>query len=128
MTSMARSLSAVLAVVAALPLMGAGCTAQNICNMSRECQEEENDRTFSDDAAAVCAVDYDTRINALYANEEDECHALADAILALDNCKVGLKCDDFVEGDLGGECDDEVDDLDDAARDVDGDECSAQEN
>ena len=115
MTSMARSLSAVLAIVAALPLMGAGCTAQNICAKLLECQESENDRTFSDDAAAVCAVDYDTRINALYANEEDE-------------CKVGLKCDDFVEGDLGGECDDEVDDLDDAARDVDGDECSAQEN
>jgi len=105
-----------------------GCTAQNFCNKSQECQEEENDRRFSDDAAAVCAVDYDTRINALLANEEKECHALADAIVALDNCRLGLDCDDFVEADLGGDCDDQLDDLEDAVRDVDGDECTAQEN
>jgi hypothetical protein len=125
-----RHHSTLLAVVVALltvPLMGTQCTATSICDKSAVCQEEENDRSFSDDAVAVCAVEYETSINALYANEEDECHRLADAILALDRCKAGLKCDDFVEADLGGECDDERDELDDARDDVDGFECSAQE-
>jgi hypothetical protein len=40
---------------------------------------------------------------------------------------MGLKCDDFVEADLGRECDDEREALDDARDDVDGFECSAQE-
>jgi hypothetical protein len=122
-----RPFLAVAVAVFTLPLMGTQCTASNICNKNAECQEEENDRTFSDDAPAVCAVEYEANINALYANEEEECHRLADAILALDGCRLNLKCDDFVEQDLGGECDDERDNLDDARDDVDGFECSAQE-
>jgi hypothetical protein len=110
-----------------VPLMGTQCTASSICDKTAVCLKEENDRDFSDDAVAVCAVEYESRINALYANEEDECHRLADAILALDRCRIGLKCDDFVEADLGGECDDERDALDDARDDVDGLECTAQE-
>jgi len=109
-------------------LGGAQCTASSICNKNVECQEEENDRDFSDDAAAVCAAEYQAGLNALNANEEEECHRLASAQLALDNCRLGLDCDDFVEADLGGKCDDQIDELEDAREDVDGNECSAQEN
>lgn len=122
-----RPLIAVLFALVTVPLMGTQCSARSICDKSLTCQEEENDRNFSDDAPAVCAAEYEAGINAFYANEEEECHRLADAIVALDNCKVGLKCDDFVEQDLGGECDDERDALDDARDDVDGFECTAQE-
>jgi hypothetical protein len=121
------TLLAVVVTLLTLPLMGTQCTATSICDKNAICQLEENDREFSDDAVAVCAVEYETRINALYANEEDECHRLADAILALDRCRAGLKCDDFVEADLGGECDDQREALEDALDDVDGFECSAQE-
>lgn len=116
-----------LAGSAALALLS-GCTASSICNKNAQCQEEENDRDFSDDAPAVCAAEYDARIASLRANEEEECLRLADAIIALDNCRLSLDCDDFLEADLGGKCDDQLDDLEDARDDVDGDECSAQEN
>jgi hypothetical protein len=122
-----RPLLAVAVAALTLPLMGTQCTARSICDKSLQCQEEENDRSFSDDAPAVCAVEYEANISALYANEEEECHRLADAIQALDGCRLNLKCDDFVEQDLGGECDDERDAVDDARDDVDGIECSAQE-
>lgn len=122
-----RTFLAAAVAILALPLMGTQCTARSICDKSLQCQEEKNDRSFSDDAAGVCAVEYETRINALYANEEEDCHRLADAILALDNCRVGLTCDDFVEQDPGGECEAQDDALDDALGDVRGVECSAQE-
>jgi len=116
----------VLTVVVAQ--LSTGCTARGICEKRAQCESEENDRELEPDSTAVCAVEYDTAINKLYANAEEECHRLADAIIALDNCKIGLKCDDFVEGDLGGECDDQVDALEDAIEDVDGNECTAQED
>jgi hypothetical protein len=114
-------------LVATLPLMGTQCTASSFCDKALNCQKEEHDRDFSDDAVAVCAVEYETGINALLANEEEECQRLAQAQIALDNCRIGLKCDDFVEADLGGECDDQLDELEDARDDVDDNECSAQE-
>ena len=131
MTCTSRPCLLVVVALASLSLMGASCTARSICTKTQECEEQENDRSFSDDAAAVCEVEYNARINALNANEEDECHALADAIEALDRCRVGLKCDDFVEADLGGECDDESKALSDAFDNVSvgfSGECSAQEN
>ncbi len=115
-------------LLAASALMGTQCTASNICNKQLTCLEEEFDRDFSDDAPAVCAAEYEARINALLANEEEECHRFAEALIALDNCRIGLKCDDFVEDDLGGECDDQIEDLEDAVDDINGDECTAQEN
>jgi len=115
-------LFALLAVVNA-----AGCTAQNLCNRIAECREEE-DFDVSDDAPAVCVAEYNAGIDALNANEEEECHALATAQLNLDACKAGLSCDDLFEADLGKECDDELEAYDDARDDVDGNECTPQEN
>jgi hypothetical protein len=128
MLSPRPSIVAVVAILGALPLMGTVCTARGICDKRAQCEDEENDRQLEPDSIAVCAAEYETSINKLYANEEDECHRLAEAIVALDNCKMGLKCDDFVEGDLGGECDDQLDALEDAFDDVDGNECTAQED
>ena len=104
-----------------------GCTTQNLCNRISECEEEDRDG-FSDDAAAVCAAEIDSSLAALRANEEEVCHRLADAANALNACKAGLSCDDLAEADLGKECDDQLDDFKDALDDVDGNECSAQED
>ena len=110
-----------------LVVAGTGCTAQNLCNRISECREEEGDGA-SDDAAAVCAADFDSGIAQLRANEEEACHRLADAQVALAGCMAGLSCDDLVEADLGKECDEQLDDVEDAREDVDGNECSAQED
>ena len=107
--------------------MASGCTAQNLCNRQIECREEEGNGA-SDDAAAVCVADFDSGIAQLRANEEESCQRVADAQLALAGCMAGLSCDDLVEADLGKECDEQLDDVEDAREDVDGNECSAQED
>ena len=112
---------------ALLVVSAAGCTAQNLCNRIAECSEEE-DIDVSDDAPAVCVAEYNGALDALNANDEEECRALASAQLTLDACKTGLSCDDLFEADLGKECDEELDDYEDAREKVDGDECTPQEN
>jgi hypothetical protein len=105
----------------------AGCTAQNVCNRTAQCLDEEADTELEPDSTAVCIAQFDGRIEALRANEEDDCHVLADAVIALANCQAGLDCDDFVEADLGGKCDDQLDDLEDAQEDVSNGECTSQD-
>lgn len=114
-------------VLAAFIACLSGCTAQNLCAKKAECADENGD-DLAEDSPSVCQANYNGGLSALRANEEEECHILADAQEALDACRAGLKCDDFVEDDLGGECDDERDAYQDALDDVDGIECSAQEN
>jgi hypothetical protein len=103
-----------------------GCTAQNLCAKKAECADEEGD-DLADDSPSVCQANYNGNLNALRANEEEECQILANAQEALDACRAGLTCDDFFKSDFGGECDDQVDDYEDALNDIDGFECSAQE-
>lgn len=110
-----------------LVVTSVGCTAQNLCAREMECREE-NDEGVSDDDAAVCTAEVNKRIDSLRANQEPECQALADAEIAVANCRSGLSCDDYRELDLGGECDEQLDVLEDAREDVDGDECLAQED
>lgn len=125
----ASSLSSVLAgVVVGVVAISGGCTANALCAKVAQCEDEENDTELEADSTAVCVEDYNGRIAALQANEEEECQRLASAQLALDACRAGLKCDDFFEGDLGGECDDQLDELEDALEDIDGAECTAQES
>ncbi len=117
----------VLMAAVAVVALTSSCTTQNFCAKRTECEAQENDRDLEDDSTRVCAAQFDARINALRANEEQDCQVLADAELALAACQAGLKCDDFFESDLGGECDDEIDDVDDARGDADGLQCTAQD-
>lgn len=116
-----------LSLPLAFALVGAGCTAQAICNKEAQCQDEENDTELEPDSTAVCVENVNGQLAALRANEEDDCQTLANALEALLACKAGLKCDDYFEADLGGECDDQLDDFKDAQDDADGLECTAQD-
>ena len=107
--------TALLACVVA----ASGCVGNNYCAKRQECNND-----LEDDSYGVCVESYSGNINALRANKEEECQVLADALLAFDACRASLDCDDFEEGDLGGQCDDELDDYEDAARDAEG-ECSS---
>ncbi len=124
---MNRLILATLVASASLPLMANQCTAQSLCDKRVQCEREENDVDYSSDASAVCSAEYQASIAALDANEEDECHRLARATVALDTCRIGLRCEDFLAQDLGGECDDEFDEYQDAFDEIDGIECTAQE-
>lgn len=105
-------------------LLTGGCTADAICQKSYECREDRP----GDDYVRICSIKFDGDIRALRANKEEECHALADAQLALAACKAQLDCDDFNEGDLGQKCDDELDDFEDAFDDADnGSQCSSRD-
>ena len=104
---------------AALILLAlSGCTAQALCERSRECLSDPP----GDDYVAVCQARYDGQVNAYRANKEEECHVLADAKLAFDACRAQLDdCDDFNESDdreYNGECEDEHDNYFDALEDA----------
>lgn len=116
-----------LAFAACFVVVTGGCTAQNLCNKEAQCQDEENDRQLEADSTAVCVEQLNGQLAALRANEEDDCQELANALEAVLACKAGLKCDDYFENDLGGECDDQLDDLEDAQENADGLECTAQD-
>lgn len=96
-----------------------GCVGNNLCAKRQECNND-----LEDDSYGVCVESYNGGVNALRANKEEECQKLADAQLAFDACRAALDCDDFEEGDLGGKCDDELDDYEDALGDAEG-ECSS---
>ena len=115
------------AVVVSTVAVTAGCTANSWCAKRAECEASENDRDLEADSTAVCVEEFNGFIGALRANEEDDCQKLADATLALRACEASLKCDDFFEADRGGECDDQLDDFNDASEDINGLECTAQD-
>ncbi|MBM4282026.1 MAG: hypothetical protein FJ137_15125 [Deltaproteobacteria bacterium] len=93
-----------------------------------------------DDSAAVCAVNVDTEIAALRANEEKECQALAAALERFyacvanefaqksDGCDALFGGSDIGQNETDGPCDNEFDDVQDARADINGDECSSQED
>jgi hypothetical protein len=93
-----------------------------------------------DDSAAVCAANTDAEIAALRANEEQECQALADALVRFhacvaaefaakpDGCAALFGGDELELNETNGPCDDEFDDVQDARGDINGDECSSQED
>lgn len=114
-----RMLLHTAAALALTVVVATGCVAYSLCAKRQECND-----SLEDDSYAVCVEDYNAGINALNANKEEECHALASAQLAYDACRAALDCDDFEEGDLGGKCDDELDDYQDALQDADN-ECTS---
>lgn len=96
-----------------------GCVANNLCAKRQECND-----SLEDDSYAVCVESYNAGVNGLRANKETECQELVAAMVAYDACRAALDCDDFEEADLGGKCDDERDDYEDAFNDADN-ECSS---
>jgi hypothetical protein len=109
---------ALLLSLLVLPLLGgANCQDRQFCEKAAECANDPPGEDFVD----ICTQQQGTRIAALQANSEEECQVLAQALAALNACRAQLECDDFREADYGGECDDELDDyeeaLDDAADD-----------
>lgn len=99
-----------------------GCTANAFCAQRQECND-----SLEPDSEAVCVQEYNAFIDALRANNEEECQRLADAKLAADSCLLQLDCNDLDdEADREDACGDELDDLRDAAEDADG-ECSSFE-
>ena len=100
----------VLVVMAML----SGCVAENFCAKRQEC-----DNDLEDDSYGVCVQETNAGFNSLRANKEEECHDLANARANLLACMATLDCDDFEEADLGGKCDDERDDFEDAQNDAD---------
>jgi hypothetical protein len=110
-----------------------GCSAtRGFCEASADCDgafvllDASGD---SDDDVAVCTAEQDTILRALRANEEDECQEAADALDAWHACVAS----EFAGGEDGcdaitDECESELDDLQDAASEIDGNECSASED
>jgi hypothetical protein len=91
-----------------------GCTAQAICEKEKECASDPP----GEDYINVCSTRYQGEIDALNANKEDECKDLAVAKTNLDACRAQLDCDDYEESDLGGNCDDELDEFEEAYEDA----------
>lgn len=131
---MRRSLPLSALLLASLTVV-VGCfsPARGFCEASADCDQEIFGIAIdaagdSDDDVAVCTAQQDAQTAALRANEEDECLAVADARDAYFSC-VGNEfnggadgCDAVVE-----DCDNELDDLQDALQEVNGDECSSSE-
>jgi len=115
-----RSTVLSIAAAVAVAVLTSACTANSICAKRKECNED-----LEDDSVGVCIEEFNTGINALRANKEEVCHILADAQLALSACAASLDCDDFEEADLGGKCDDERDNFEDAIEDAADGDCSS---
>ena len=102
-------------------LLGACSPAGALCARTAECANDPPGPEFE----KICRIQYNSKIDALNANEEDSCKALAKAQVAFDSCRAALECVDFNEGDLNSRCSEEKDALQSALSDVDGVECTA---
>ena len=115
---MRRMLIMATFVFVAASLAGAdGCSARNYCNKKAECADEDGD-PLEPDSIGVCVANVEGEIDGYFANQEEECLAVGDARQRLYACMATLSCNDFEDSDLGGECDDELDDLDRARDDL----------
>lgn len=95
-------------------VLASGCTVQAICAKREECASDPPGADYQ----RVCEAKTQGHLNALRANSEEECIRLAAAQEALWACQAQLDCDDFEENDLGGKCDDEIDEFEDAWEDA----------
>jgi hypothetical protein len=139
-----RTLVVSLSLLAAL---STACSSSKVyCDAAADCDREflgvpiPDDAGNDDDSAAVCTANVDANLAALRANEEPECHALADALerfhacVAAEFAKKPDGCDAIFGGnepqltEADGPCDDEFDDVQGARSDINGDECSSQED
>jgi hypothetical protein len=134
-----------LALPLAATLVSACSSSRGYCDAAADCEREilgvviPDDAGNDDDSAGVCAAREDGGLAVLRANEEPECGALADALdrfhacVAAEFARQGDGCDALYGGnepqlnEADGPCDDEFDDVQDARSDINGDECSSQE-
>jgi hypothetical protein len=128
-----RLLTAPVALALA-SLTGCAAATTSYCEAQADCERDflgvvVPDRAGSaDDSVAVCAANQNTTIASLRANEEEDCHAVADATEVYMACIAQA----FADNDDGcavlqDECASELDDIDDALGNIDGDECSENE-
>ena len=104
----------VLALLVLPALGGASCQDRQLCEKIAECADDPPGEDYVD----ICVQQRSAELAALQANDEEECQELATALAALNTCRAQLDCDDFRENDLGGECDDQLDDYEDALDDA----------
>jgi hypothetical protein len=124
-----------LAAVGALALVGA-CTssARGFCEADADCDREFfgvaiDSSGDADDSVDVCTVNQEGFVRALRANEEEECQVAADKFEVLMACIAAEFADDNDGCDvLESKCEDERDDVNDAFGDIDGNECSSNED
>ncbi len=108
-------------VFAATACGGLFSTSAGICQRDAECSDADDAGDDSDDGSddvAVCTAQTDGLLEALRANAEPECAALASAIERLNGCRSGLTCDQFNADDNDGKCDDQLDALGNACDDI----------
>jgi hypothetical protein len=108
-----------LALAAVLPTVACN-PGDAMCAKVEECFDDDVD--FEDDFQAICQEENRAQEDILRANEEDDCHVLADTKNAWYACLNGLECNDL-EDELqeADECEDQYDDYVDAQQDVDDD-------
>lgn len=117
-------------------LVGCSSGSRGFCEASADCDAEIPFTDFdfdaagdADDSVAVCSANQDAILRSLRANEEEECRAVADALDAYFACVAA----EFADGGDGcdavnDECKSELDDVQDAQADVNGNECTANED
>lgn len=124
-----------LSGLAVLGLVQACSASRGFCEAHADCEREffgvviPDQSGDADDSVNVCVANQDGFVRALRANEEEECQVAADAY------EVYMACiaSEFARDDDGcdvleDECEDELDDLNDALSDIDGNECSSSED
>ncbi len=129
-----RRLFGPVGLAALAATVGCSSSAGGYCAAHADCEREFFGVIIPDEAGnenddiAVCTANKQGQLNALRANEEDECHFYADAL----DIYFGCIASEFANDDdgckvLDGECDDELDDVNDALKDIDGNECGSNE-
>ena len=80
---------------------GFGCSLERaVCAKQAECAADPPGDEFEE----ICRISYAGHLDALRANTEQECLDLADALEALDSCRVELDCEAFNQGAASGAC------------------------
>jgi hypothetical protein len=125
-----------LAAAGALALVGA-CTspARGFCEAHADCERDFLGVVIpdlagdADDSVDVCTVQQDGSVQALRANEEEECQVAAEKLEIFMACIATEFADDNDGCDvLESKCEDERDDVNDALDDIDGNECNSNED
>lgn len=116
-TQLRFSTAAYLSVCIFIVASVSGCPSvpASFCAKADECAEDPP----GDDFPAICTVQVQGDLDALRANDEEECHEVAEAKEILMACLTNLTCGDLNDVDYGGECEDERDDYLDAFSDAD---------
>jgi hypothetical protein len=116
--------------------LATGCSpARGFCEAHADCDREflgiviPDAAGDADDSLAVCTLEQEGRIRALRANEEAECQEAAEKMEVYMAC-IGAAFGENPDGCdvLEDDCGDELDDMNDALADIDGNECSSSED